>query len=98
MKEAELALPIKEQSKDVLMHAMDLAYGYTIGRIETVKFQDSRIVLIWELTHTDKANETLVLLREGRQFIGCRKSKGDFLKVVKYYRTKALEGIKHLLH
>lgn len=88
-KNAELALPIQEPSKDVISHAMEMANGYIIGRTESITFQSSRTVAVWELKHSDKPNEVLVLLREGKQFIGCRKSKGNFMCVLKHFRTKA---------
>lgn len=90
-KNAELALPIREPSKDVISHAMEMANGYDIGRIEAITFQNSHTVAVWELKHLDKPDEVLVLLRQGKQFIGCRKSKGNFMYVVKQYRAKARE-------
>ena len=95
-KNAELALPIQEPSKDVISHAMEMAHGYTIGRTESITFQSSRTVSVWELTHADKPGEVLVLLREGKQFIGCRKSKGNFMCVVKNYRAKAREKARNV--
>lgn len=102
MQAVELELPNLEKSGDVLSHAMTLAQGFTIGKTQTYDLSNNGYcVLIWELTCAGASPEVLVIMRKGRQFIGCRRSKGSFKHVSEHYRRKALESSetsRKLLH
>jgi hypothetical protein len=71
-------------SANVLCEAARLQSGRNVKQHKSLNIKHGLILHLWSLGH----NENLVLLQENRQWLGVKKVKGRFTRLLEKYKTK----------